>query len=97
MRRRSLTRLFSFWKTMKSGRSSASRPAWPGIPVQWSMSSPTRGPARLTPDEPDGLFEFLTADPDDRADESRFLSTVDRAIAEIAGPRGRRRRTHRGT
>jgi hypothetical protein len=86
----------SFWKTMKSGRSSANRPAWPGIPVRWSMPSPTRGSARLTPHELDGLFEFLTPDPDDHTDESLFLNTVDRAIAEIAGPRGRRR-AHRGT
>jgi hypothetical protein len=69
------------------------------------------GRARLTGEELDCLFEFIASDLDEglsdhspRRDgelasslgrQERFLHTVDRAIAEIAGPRGRRRRARR--
>jgi hypothetical protein len=67
--------------------------------------------ARLTAEELDCLFEFIASDVGDgqtdhtpRRDgqlastvgrQERFLHTVDRAIAEIAAPRGRRRRARR--
>jgi hypothetical protein len=63
---------------------------------------------RFTPEQLDGLFEIIAPEVDDDGDDSParrgeeldpsdrrqelFLHTVDRAIAEIAGARGRRRR-----
>jgi hypothetical protein len=74
------------------------------------MSLPGAGPVRFTPEELDRLFEMVTPElDDDRTNRTTrdeelassggrqelFLHTVDRAIAEIAGPRGRRRRARR--
>jgi hypothetical protein len=66
--------------------------------------------ASFTPEELDRLFEMVAPElDDDRTDRTTrdeefassegrqevFLHTVDRAIAEIAAPRGRRRRAGR--
>jgi hypothetical protein len=111
MKRLSLTRLLSSWTRRSPRHASAGTPTWPEIPGRRSMSRPGVGRARLTADELDCLFEFIATELGDgrpahspRRDgdpassdgrKERFLHTVDRAIAEIAGPRGRRRRARR--
>jgi hypothetical protein len=72
------------------------------------MAAPQEAPARFTPEHLDQLYEILVRGPDhapsdrpagwhDRNTasarrEDRLLRAVDRAIAELAAPRVRRRR-----
>ncbi len=108
MSRHSLSRLFAFWTWSKPRRSSAAAPAWTEIPVRLSMASPGTVRPDYTPEQLDELHAMLSTGCDDgRTDrpsrrsggkagtagrQGPFLNVVNRAIAEIAEPRGRRRR-----
>ncbi len=108
MSRHSLSRLFAFWTWSKPRRSSAAAPAWREIPVRMSMASPGTVRTHYTPEQLDELQVMLSTGCDDvRTDrpswrsggkagstgrQAPFVNVVDRAIAEIASPRGRRRR-----
>ncbi len=108
MSRHSLSRFFAFWTWSKPRRSSAPAPAWREIPVRISMTSTGSLRSPFTPEQLDELHGMLSTGCDDvRGDrpswrsggkagsagrQAPFLNVVDRAIAEIVSPRGRRRR-----
>jgi hypothetical protein len=108
MSRQSLSRLFAFWNWSKPRRSLAAAPAWREIPVRISMASPGTVRPPFTPEQLDELHGMLSTGCDDaRTDrpswrsggkagsagrQAPLVNVVDRAIAEIASPRGRRKR-----
>jgi hypothetical protein len=108
MSRHSLSKLLAFWTRSRPGRPSTGAPAWPEIPVRMSMEPPSTVRAPFTAEQLDDLCGMLLPGPDDartdrpsrpsRGDggsarrQAPSLNVVDRAIAEIANPRGRRKR-----
>jgi hypothetical protein len=108
MSRHSLSRLLAFWTWSKPRRASAVAPAWRVIPVRMSMASPGTVRPDYTPEQLDELHGMLSTGCDEaRTDrpswrsggkagpagrQAPYVNVVDRAIAEIASPRGRRKR-----
>jgi hypothetical protein len=88
--------------------SSASGRRWHRPPASPTFPTPTKPTVSFSPEQLDLLSGLLAPGRDDAhwdrsprqaardatsaRRQERFLRTVDRAIAEIAGPRGRRRR-----
>jgi hypothetical protein len=108
MSRHSLSRLFAFWTWSRPRRASAAAPPWREIPVRMSIASSGTGRPPFTPEQLDELHGMLSTGCDDvhtdrpswrsggkagsAGRQAPFVNVVDRAIAEIASPRGRRKR-----
>lgn len=89
MRRPALLEYLTSWTGRRRASSSTVSPRLQGL-----IPRPYRAPS-FTTIQLDRLGEILTSDGDTATAErqARFLGAVDRAIAEMAGPRERRKRS----
>ena len=107
MSRQLFSKLLAFWSRRSPRRSASGGPTWPEGYLRLSMGAPGAVPSPFTPDQLDDLYRMLSpgldttrGDRPSRGSRGRdgsdrqapFLQVVDRAIAELGSPRGRKRR-----